>query len=328
MNSTTSRDLVLGAAVGYKAHHVRVFAQSLQRAGYRGRTVLITGELPAAETDQMAAWGVETVSLSKFPGAYSRGVALKLMAPRARPLRKLYHLIRYTPLPRRTRYQLLSRIGVNYHHAMLNRYMLYWDILDQLQGVERVLLSDVRDVFFQSNPFDETWGEGLNVSLEDGRGSIGAGEFGITDTKYDHTTASGVKLRGVNASWIRKTYGERMVERIASKPICCAGVTFGSKSAVMRYLSKMVTEIARLTPVINEGMGYDQGIHNVLLHSGALDPVTIHANGDGPVYTVHSVPEHELPLDSENRLVRRDGKPVAIIHQYDRSPRLNAVLAA
>ena len=320
-------DLILGAAIGYKSTHVRVFAQSLARTGYKGRTLLITGDLPADEVRQMNEWGIETLPISQFPGAFSRRVALKLMAPRATPFRGLYSGIRFLPATSSLKYRLISRIGIHYHHTMCNRYMLYWDYIDQHRDIKRVMLTDVRDVYFQSDLFAEPWPRGVNVSLEDGRGSIGAGEHGITDTKYDHVTARGVKLRGVNASWIRRLYGETVVERVAQHPISCAGVTFGTREPLQRYLRAMIREIARLTVRINAGQGYDQGIHNVVLRTGSVPDATVHENGVGPVYTVHSVPDDELPLDAQNQVLRRDGRPVAVVHQYDRSPRLNRLFS-
>ena len=321
------RDLILGAAIGYKSSHVRVFAQSLARSGYQGRTLLITGDLPEEEVRQMKAWGLETLPVSRFPGAFSRGVALKLMSPRATPFRGWYPGIRFLPCTSRFKNRLISRIGVHYHHTMCNRYMLYWDYLDQQPEVERVMLTDVRDVYFQSDLFGERWGEGVNVSLEDGRGSIGAGEFGITDTKYDHVTARGRPMRGVNASWIRRLYGDDVLEAVADNPISCAGVTFGNRGPLMAYLQAMIREIAKLTVRIAGGQGYDQGIHNVVLRTGRVQAATVHENGVGPVYTVHSVPDAEIPLDSRNQVLRGDGRPVAVVHQYDRSPLLNGLFS-
>lgn len=319
--------LVLGTGVGYLSRHVRVFAQSLQRSGYKGRTVLITGELPDGEKKQMEQWGLSVIPASQFPGAYSRWTALKLMSPRARPLRGLYWLLRYLPASSAFRTRLLSRIGVHYHHIGCSRFMYYWDYLNQHPEVQKILLADVRDVFFQTDLFSEDWGPGLHVSLEEARGSIATGEYGNDDPTYDYRTPQGRLFHGINAFWIRTLYGSECVARIATKPICCAGVTYGDRASIMHYLKLMIRELTRHTVAINEGIGFDQGVHNVLLHSGRLPRAVIHENGAGPVFTVHAVPENELPLSPDHQILRRDGSPAAIVHQYDRSKTLNALMS-
>ncbi|MBK8475406.1 MAG: hypothetical protein IPL39_03625 [Opitutaceae bacterium] len=318
--------LIIGTGVGYKAPHVRVFAQSLQKTGFKGRTVIMTGDLPDSEIRQMEEWGVTVLPLSRFPGAFSRQVALKLMAPRARPLRSKYWLLRYLPLPSRLKTRLLSRIGVHYHHIACSRFMYYWDYLDQHPKVERILLADVRDVHFQTDLFAEDWAPGLHVSLEDARGSIGRGEYNNDDPTFDYRGADGLRLHGVNAHWIRTTHGDAVVSSIQDKTICCSGVTFGDRPSIMKYLAAMVAELSRLTPTINEGAGFDQGVHNVLLHTGRLPYAIIHPNDAGPVFTAHAVADHELPVDANNVVRRKSGLPFSVVHQYDRSPKLNALL--
>ena len=180
------------------------------------------------------------------------------------------------------------------------RYFLYLDYLrakDVSPG--RVLLTDVRDVIFQRDPFAFAWPEGLNCALEDGRMTLG---------NCPH-----------NSHWIRTHQGNDALDAVRDRPISCSGTTLGGREAVVRYLETL-TE--RLLP-FNGGermAGYDQGVHNVLIHTDAPDAPTLHAN-DGPILTL-GYTRGEPVLDDEGQALDGRGQPAFIVHQYDRKPGL------
>ena len=95
------------------------------------------------------------------------------------------------------------------------RYFLYLNYL-KISGrrFERVLLSDVRDVIFQLNPFDYTWPDGINCTLEDRRVTIGKCPY--------------------NSHWIREHLGQKALAEIENKPISCSGTTVADRSEERR----------------------------------------------------------------------------------------------
>ncbi|MBC8164883.1 MAG: hypothetical protein H7Y20_03295, partial [Bryobacteraceae bacterium] len=304
MNPTADTTVLFGAAVGYRPPQMRVLLQSLRRVGFEGKIVLLVGDLPAAEMDALRALGATPIAVTAFPGSYSRRVQLKLQSPRARPLRgHVINLARWLPLTQRVRTRLLARIGVHYHHIGIARYLYAWDWLDQNPTVQRLILCDVRDVVAQSDPAKFPLVSGLHVFLEDARGNLLDGEYGV-NSEYEHCAADGTFQRGINAAWLRHLYGEKFVVRLGRKPISCAGITIGDRPSMLHYLAAMTGELCRLTQPIAEGMGYDQAVHNVLLHTGRLgSKVHLHPNGSAPVFTVHGVPDTELAVDGDGRLL-------------------------
>jgi hypothetical protein len=329
MNSRASTTALFGAAVGYRPPQMRVLLQSLHRVGYEGMIVLLVGDLTVAEMDTLRAWGATPIAIAAFPKGYSRRVRLKLQSPRARPLRGcFFHLVRWLPLPQRRRTRLLARIGVHYHNIGIARYLYAWDWLDQNLTVQRLILCDVRDVVAQTNPEKLPLGSGLHVFLEDARGNLLDGEHGV-NSEYEYRAVDGTFQRGINAAWLRHLYGENFVIRLGRKPISCAGITIGDRLAMLHYLATMTGELCRLTLPIAEGMGYDQAVHNVLLHTGRLgSDVHLHPNGSAPVFTVHGVPDAEITVDSAGRLIQANGSPYSLVHMYDRNPRLSALVSS
>ena len=86
----------------------------------------------------------------------------------------------------------------------------------------------------------------------------------------------------------------------------------------------MEPELIKRTPIYIP----DQGIHNAMAYTGAFDhlhPVIV-KNGDGPVLTVGMMTEAQFQWNSAGQLVDAAGVPFAVIHQFDRHPKLVAAL--
>jgi hypothetical protein len=167
---------------------------------------------------------------------------------------------------------------------------------------DKVMLTDVRDVFFQADPFQQIDSDHLYLFREHGSDTL--------DTQAR------------NRRWVLATFGRKVLRRIGKHPIVCAGITIGGFSKVLGYLETMEPELLRRTPVYIP----DQGIHNAMAYTGAFDhlnPIIVE-NGDGPVLTVGMMKASEIRLDRGDRLVDSNGRPFAVIHQYDRHPLLVA----
>lgn len=180
------------------------------------------------------------------------------------------------------------------------RYFLYRDFLESVnRNYGRILISDVRDVIFQSPPFDYPWPAGFNATLEDESVTIGTCPF--------------------NAHWVREHLGPNALAEMADKPVSCSGTSVADHGTMLDYLQKMINRLH--PPTTGERMaGYDQGIHNMLVHFGKLEDVTLHGN-DGPILTLAQT-RGEPPLDANGTVLNQVGAPAVMVHQYDRKPEL------
>ena len=180
------------------------------------------------------------------------------------------------------------------------RYFLYRGMLRREDDFDRVLLTDVRDVVFQTDPFAFSWPDGVNVVLEDP--SVALGEC-------PH-----------NSRWTLGHLGATAFDVLRDKTISCSGTVMADKAGAMAYLRAMTERL--LPPPDGERMaGYDQGVHNLLVHTGKLPGVVFHDN-DGPVLTLGQT-DGEPALDEDGFVINRLGRRPHIVHQYDRKPGLH-----
>lgn len=180
------------------------------------------------------------------------------------------------------------------------RYFLYLDFLRAESARHgRILLTDVRDVIFQRDPFALAWEDGLHVMLEDER-------MRVADCEH-------------MVRWTLGHLGEEALAAMADRPISCSGTTFGDRESVLAYLERLTARLMPFAP--GPGMaGFDQAVHNHLLHTGGLPGTRLHENGR-VVLTLGYV-EGEPETNAAGEVLAADGRPVPMVHQYDRKPAL------
>jgi hypothetical protein len=159
---------------------------------------------------------------------------------------------------------------------------------------EHVMLSDLRDVVFQSDPFAEPLPADIVFAQE--RCLICA-------------------ATGANYGWIYDAYGEAVAYNMRDCPVSCAGTTFGTTSGIMRYLVAMTRELRERPAAVLVG-GVDQAVHNYVVHMRQLrnawcDPT------DSLVATMHFVRDESVRTAPEGVLI--DGRLVPVLHQWDRN---------
>lgn len=186
------------------------------------------------------------------------------------------------------------------------RYFLYLDFLRREGPFERILLSDVRDVVFQGDPFAHPWAEAVNAVLEDRRMTVGT---------CPHA-----------ARWITGHLGRAAWEAIADRPISCSGTTVAGHAAMLDYLERLTALLAPYEPGRPMMAGYDQGVHNHLLHTGRLVGAVATDNA-GPVLTL-GYRRGDPDLDPAGNILNDAGGIPLIVHQYDRKPALHALVRA
>ncbi|CAL6334011.1 unknown protein [Bathycoccus prasinos] len=217
------------------------------------------------------------------------------------------------------------------------RYHAYLKlILHFASESDSILVSDVRDVFFQAEPFlSVPFGAAnfLNTSAQ-----VLLFSEGLNDITIHKATLRNTR---VNFRWILNIYGPKKSNLIASNTVLCSGTTIGSKSGMLYYTRAMLYEAyqcLRRNPKKVDGKrghvcsgGADQGFHNYLFWNNMLNASVALCNAAGPVYTIGVF--RGKPVRSLNFERNTDGEvispsergvqhPVPVIHQWDRHAEL------
>ena len=300
---TGSDHLVLGAATSYELAEVMPFVRSLRRTGYAGHVALLVDALRPESRQALQNMGVELITVAAPWQAHPRrGQGLRRCAARLQLMAFRYGTSRDRgagdPVQRRLD---RNRSVVAFHHISSGRYFHYYDYLvRQPVRFERVMLTDVRDVLFQGDPFAFRLPQPLLFFLE-GRGQrIGTEHY--------------------NRKWLLQLYGRRAFRSLADQPIVCSGVTIGQSRAILHYLELMCDELARLTSRMYGRVGRDQGVHNYLIWRNCFPQAALLENGRGPVLTMDVEALERLRGAPNGALLNDDGSRVAVVHQYDRHP--------
>lgn len=166
---------------------------------------------------------------------------------------------------------------------------------------KKCFFADVRDVFFQGNPF-----EGI-----DERDDL---------TFWEEWSGMTVGSNSFNRDWIFKCFGEEGVRRLKDYHVICSGTIHASpRGANVLFLLMRQIAAKRCCEIC------DQGHLNWIVRTRMLDSlkVSVIPNGKGGVLTVGAIPEAQL---SVGPIRLNQGHP-SVIHQYDRHSRLAEYVA-
>lgn len=309
--SARSRTLVLGAAVGQEVEYVAPFLVSLRRAGYDGDVALfVDRRLARTLRADPIAEGVRLIAVPQWPPFRFE----LLQRPRRMrygwgPVRRLLWALvlaagRLASGSSR-RLALQCWLAQRLYSPMETRFLHFHRFLSS-HSYEQILLSDVRDVVFQRDPFTDLSAYGLAVGVEVDR-------YTIATERH-------------NAGWIARVYGRQALEEIGASRVSNVGVVYGRREPMLRYLALMGDEILRTPPPPAGDAGTDTAIHNRLLWTGRLGEVELLEPLASPVATLNCVAEAEVRLNEHGHLITADGHEPAVLHQYDRIPALRSPL--
>jgi hypothetical protein len=177
-----------------------------------------------------------------------------------------------------------------------SRYFAYLDFLARnSERYANVMISDLRDVVFQSDPFERPLPADVVFALE--RRRIG-----------DELT---------NRNWIAAAYDDAVADNLRDFQVSCSGTTFGTAAGMLRYLAAMTTELAALTGRdVLQIRGIDQGIHNYVVRMRPLRQAWFDST-DSIVATLQFVPDTSIETTPRGILV--DGRLTPVLHQWDRN---------
>jgi hypothetical protein len=188
------------------------------------------------------------------------------------------------------------------------RYAIYLAHLrSRARRYDQVMMSDVRDVVFQRHPFEGIAGPHCHFFLESASQLIA-----------DDPT---------NSRWIEGCLAPAEAQALAQCRISCSGITIGGTAAIIAYLERMTARIAAMPLRIYRaiGHGYDQAIHNCLVHlDPAIDGIVVENNDH--IATMALEPRSLYRLDRDGRISAADGRVFPICHQYDRFPDIRAAV--
>ena len=226
----------MGMATGYDLYTFHQFVGTLRKSGFKGNIIL--GVEPTVSKEILAYFKLRNVTpkIMKWVNCTYPGEK-----------RKCSH-----PYP---------DIKIRWSRFPLQR--------DWLRDCETctgpVLITDVRDAFFQLDPF------GTGSPIVNGLQVFQEHKNQTTD--HWLTKNPIIKCKGVGAF-------------AASKPMLCSGTTVGTRKAMLKYLEIMYAEMKHWisTPKCHfKKDGDDQSIHNYLYYSGQLPFATSVVNRAGGI---------------------------------------------
>ena len=187
-------------------------------------------------------------------------------------------------------------------HVNNSRFFHYREFLQEKNDYDYILLTDVRDVIFQKNPFAFEKNDSLYVSLED------------------------VTLIGtcpINKKWIIDFYDEETLSKMQDYRISCAGTIIAKSSRILRHIDSICKELDKIGGKNKDlllGAGPDQAAHNIILRLMPEEPIVYFDNLTAPIMTVGNTGFKNISFT--NKVISNQNGIVNIIHQYDRIPEL------
>lgn len=286
------RNLILTTAHRISFAALEPFLRSLKQAEFTGDLVIFCSGVDDESIRQMQIFGAQ-VERFHFAGTHVHNRAARLWA--------LWKKVFASGISQRAK----ERIAHLVFHLFYRRHLLYLDFLRARGGsYEKVLLTDCRDVFFQTDPFDWPQTPGLHLFLEEATNKLG--------TCLHHIR------------WITSQFGTEKLEQWKEETVSCAGTVFGDVPAITAYLQQMVAQTMKARSL--RAADGDQGIHNYLLLARQFRESTVHENRRGPVMTLGPVDSSSLKFDARGRVLDETGTIVPVLHQYDRHSQLQATI--
>lgn len=299
MQQNAEKNLILAMSRGLDWNALRPFFASLRMTGYDGDIRVWVSETTAQTEAELRTAGVDVVRFRELQIPVGRRMTT-LSNRRFRVLHRAYPYLFATTAALSARATMSLAAAIT--SPFVARFILYYRFLASASTRYRyVMLTDLRDVLFQRDPFAFEIGDVVNCFLEDASQTLGS--------------------NGVNARWIESAYGPAVLRELSDLPVSCAGVTIAPHDRMVDYLATMASALSR-TP--SQIAGIDQGVHNYVIRKCLTPQVRLVGNDQGPVFTMAYAAD--LRFDDAGLLVRSDALPYNVLHQYDRHRDLALVL--
>lgn len=276
-------NLILTSIYGLSAEKVEPFFRSLRMSGCHDKVVVFANQISPECVAMLASYQARVIDFESFGFQVAYASLIK----------------RLVSLPQAI-YRAYWQYSRDVRCLIVNcwRFFGFQEYLATLQHKpEFVLLSDVRDVVFQSNPFDYPFKPGLSVASECIRGTIG----------HSHG----------NSKWLWEVAGWREMRRLADRVPLCSGTIVADHDTMLKYLRLMTEHLKRC---FFWGLfdAIDQGLHNYFVHNQMIKPLRVFPNWNGPFLTLDNEEVRPKNKNCNGYLCNQDGSVIPIVHQYDR----------
>lgn len=280
----------MGVAYGYEFEKIRPFVASLKNISFKGTIVIVADDnmiIPASYLDSLDIRLVNEKKLKRtvLAKAVNKGFSLPYLR---------FFVKKALASINKVHQDAFLNSFMNIYHVVNARFAFYYKYLKNNQ-FDNVFLTDVRDVVFQADPFENFTG-GCNVFNENELVDIQSCQW--------------------NSSWIKEGYGDEELRNIGDKEIYCAGTILADYESMMLFLAQLLKACIDWKGRMNI-YGPDMGSFNYLIHNGLVDNLVKRKNGE-IVLTVSPETYDKIEITPEG--VSYNNFRPAVIHQYDRLP--------
>jgi len=291
-------DMILGAVTNYTYAQIEPWLVSIKRTGFTGTIGLIVYNMDHKDVELLEKHGVSIF-------AFSREANGDLKYP--------------------------TNDGFN---IVVERFIHAWYFLKEMdEKPDYVVMTDVRDVVFQKDPFQNELYMGAVV--------LGSENFRYKDEPWSKNN-------------MIQAFGPVIFDKVKDYEIYCAGV-IGGDYEVFMDLCLNTYLLCRGTPAyVPGGGGPDQAALNITIsqlpwslntqylglgsdwavHIGTSSQAIEQGSGEvGAQYLRNKIPykdnfvnQGEISWDEEGTVYNPNGQPYTIVHQYNRIRELNAII--
>jgi len=189
-------------------------------------------------------------------------------------------------------------------HPVMARFAAYARLLERWPNAVDVLITDVRDVVFQGEPFGPP-PRRLEVFVENEQGVL-----------RDHA---------FNMKHLSALVGEELATALADKPCICVGTIMGPREEVARFCRTLLMLAAIPRSESGGAFGADQAACNLVVH---LDLVRTRIVPNFQRVATLGMTDGATLRFQNGRVVNPDGSVSPIIHQHDRHAHLDKAIHA
>lgn len=295
-----AKDVIIGVVDNYDWDKIKYWANSIEKSGFDGYKALIVYNM-----------NKETVELLT---------------------QKQFMLIGVGPSDDKNGFVYEGNSNI-----MVDRFLHIHHFLNMLNDpemVDRVIITDVRDVVFQKNPtewLDEYFLNGYNLLVGSENMTYGNEPWGSNN--------------------LSKSFGEYFLDRKKDDPIFCAGVIAGQLDTIKDFCLNLWLICRGLNPWVEGGGGPDQAAMNIMLdfetyhfstlltmpsngwvlHAGTSMPaIKAGSGGIGEAYVINPNMKidflEELNYTIKDNSVHVNDEKVTVLHQWDRVPDWNKMI--
>lgn len=291
------KNLVIGLVSGYDFAALQPFFDSLEATGYRGDVLLFYDQLKPETLAELQKRNVKLQRFRKVNLVHPiKGTQLKGDGRLGQGMALVQRLLQ--PLPASK--SLLTSLGCRFYHVVNIRFLLTHEALrlGRLNDYDRLMLTDVRDVVFQRDPFDFDDGGKVTSFWEHPRINLD------TDRNY--------------RSWIAQAFGEAFAKKHGQQRISCCAITTGPREKLAKYFETFVRLLQANTTPEPFRFGMDSAIHNRIIWESLIPELQMKENLAGPVIHLGGLKREEVLLNTDGKLINQDGSLINVVHQYDR----------